>query len=163
MSVSSVKTVFNSRKNVKSIIILALLAVCFGVIGFSLHYSCNSGTSNDNILSYGAGLILFTTLSAVSCGEFVNLLSGKFKAAKYIMLCAAIIGAVEVLPLPFFRQYIPMHNNFAAKSYFIRSLVYTAIIYAVVLLLAAVIGKWRKKYRLKVSIEKISESTDTSL
>lgn len=159
-TITNAKAVFDSKKVVKAIAFLAI-SIFFGFLAFFAHNNFNSQGSNENILSYGAVIIFVGLISGLCFAEFIMQLSGKFTTAKY-MLFAALVCAAEVFPLPLFRRYIPMHNYFASDSYLIKSCVYTAIIYAVTLLLAAAICHFRKKYTIKISVKE-NESNDNSL
>ena len=129
----------------------------FGITAFSEHYFCNINVgANDNILLYAVRLAFFVTFSGVCTAELVKIFF-RCGMVKY-MLISSLVSLIEVAPLPFCRQYFTMGNNYATKSYFLKSFVYSANIILFVLLLTAMIYFFRKKYRIEICSEKNPES-----
>lgn len=143
----------------KKTLLLAITAVLAGAAVFLTHYYFNVHLGiTENIFVYGSVLVLFAALSVICAGEFVRMLfpCGKVKYTVF----AVIIDLAEVFPLPFCRQYFPMHSTFAGKSYFYTSWKYTAFIFIAILLLVAAFNFLKKRYavNIKVRIErKISQ------
>jgi thiamine transporter ThiT len=151
----------SNEKRAKNLI-LAIVAVLSAVIAFALHYFCNTNSrANEITLNYLVVLTFFVTLSA-NCAA--GLIVGLFRhggSGKY-MLTAAVVSVLEVIPFPFCRIYFSMSTPSDFAGNFFRNLyIQAAVIVVVVLLLTAVINLLSKKYKIKVSVEKIQSSENS--
>lgn len=138
-----------SSKAAKSIL-LSVIAVIFGVIAFMLLYnSCHD-------LPWGAFVSIFgffVILSALCAAEFITTLF-RYGTIKY-MATAAIVTAIELVPLPFIWVYSSLaYDPDTAEAYFRSMWRNTAVIFLIILLMIAGVNFLKRRYRIKISVEK---------
>ncbi|MDE7192766.1 MAG: hypothetical protein K2O14_02245 [Oscillospiraceae bacterium] len=145
------KTNYILNNKAPKAILLAAAALILYTIAFALLYnSCHDIPRGVFMISFS----LLVTLSAQCAADFVTTLS-RCNIVKY-MVTAAVVTALELTPLPYIWVYSAMDIDPADMGEHIgRMWRQAAVVFLIVLLLTAGIFFIKRRYRLKIGIEKV--------
>lgn len=150
-NIMSVKAVdYASRKKATKPILSASFAVIFYSIAFTILYnSCHSMPERVFMIVFG----LLVTLSSVCAADFVTSLL-RYNTAIYMVIAAAVVS-VELTPLPYVWVYSSMFlHPLGYREYIAERWIINAALFAVIMLLTAGINFLKRRYRIKISVEK---------
>ena len=150
-NIMSVKAVdYASRKKATKPILSASFAVIFYAIAFTILYnSCHSMPERVFMIVFG----LLVTLSSVCAADFVTSLL-RYNTAIYMVIAAAVVS-VELTPLPYVWVYSSIFlHPLGYRGYIAERWIINAALFAVIMLLTAGINFLKRRYRIKISVEK---------